>query len=235
MLYYYFIYKVVSFNSLRQLLDHMKDKAREVISAGSQTAGGISLPCCEQQMCSDLTNDTDLTDQGARKEDFHCPFITAWTDRSSQQNLELTWSQQAWRYQLLPLQVDCREMSWQPSSSPCTAGGRWRSRTFLASQNGEANVPHVCTAWWWYQVRLLKHNITRLSCSSQCFKLPSLRQEHRCRTATQFTEQVCKQWGKTNQESCHWCSLEYLCNDVHVPQCTEMAVHTTWNTKALAL
>ena len=71
------MFKVAPFNSLRQLLDRVKDKAREVISAGSQRAGRISLPCCEQRMCSDLANDTDLTDQGARGEDFHCPFIPA--------------------------------------------------------------------------------------------------------------------------------------------------------------
>lgn len=74
MLYCYFMFKVVSFNSLRQLLDHVKEKVREVISTGSQAAGRISLPCCEQRMCSNLANNTDLADQGAHEEDFHCPF-----------------------------------------------------------------------------------------------------------------------------------------------------------------
>lgn len=72
-----------------------KNTAREMTSAGSQTAGRILLPCCEQQKCSDLANDTNLTDQGAREEDFHCPLIPAQTDRSSQQKLELTSPQQA--------------------------------------------------------------------------------------------------------------------------------------------
>lgn len=69
----------------------------------------------------------------------------------------------------------CREMSRQPSSPPCPAGGRWVSRTLLAPQNGEANLPRVRAARWWYRDRLRKHNVTRFSCSSHYFKMPSLR------------------------------------------------------------
>lgn len=53
----------------------------------------------------------------------------------------------------------CREMSRQPSSPPCPAGGRWVSRTFLAPQNGEANLPHVRAARWWCRDRLRKQTL----------------------------------------------------------------------------
>lgn len=110
-----------------------KNTAREMTSAGSQTAGRILLPCCEQQKCSDLANDTNLTDQGAREEDFHCPLIPAQTDRSSQQKLELTSPQQAWSYQLLPLQVDSagRCLGSPPLLPALQVGGGWAGPSWL--------------------------------------------------------------------------------------------------------
>lgn len=90
--------KVVAFSSLRQLLDHLKGKAREAISTRSLTAGRVLLPCCEQRMCR------DSADNGAGRT---CTAqVSAWTDRTLQQKLEQTSPQQAWSYQRLPLQGD---------------------------------------------------------------------------------------------------------------------------------
>lgn len=90
--------KVVAFSSLRQLLDHLKGKAREAISTRSLTAGRVLLPCCEQRMCSDSADDKAGRTCTAQ--------VSAWTDRTLQQKLEQTSPQQAWSDQLLPLQGD---------------------------------------------------------------------------------------------------------------------------------
>lgn len=176
-------------------------------------------------MCSDVANTTDQVDQGERKEDFHCPVIPAWTDRSSQQKLEPTWPQQAWSDQLLPLQVDSAgRCLGSPLLLPVLRAddgwarpewvmneqdldGRWTSRTSLAPQNREANLPHVCTAWRWYPDRLLNQQHYKVVMFLPLVEAAAT--QVGAPMPTQFSERV--EWGKIHQESCRWCSLEYVC------------------------